>query len=341
MFTDIHFGRRNNSELHNKDCFNFVTWVCSLVTADPSIDHVVFLGDWHELRNAVNGLTLDYSYRAARLLNDLGLPIFFIVGNHDLYFRNNRNVFTTTPFESLSNFRIIDKITVVEEMGEKGGVVSPFLFEPEFPQLLEYRDYPVLFGHFEFKGFVITGDTVTKDHGPDHTLFKSFARIFSGHYHKRQLQDNVAYIGSTFPMDFSDANDAARGVGIFDYKSNKLTFIDWEDCPTYVVCKISEVLENPKKFLKERCTVKCYVDVDLTHEESIELRANWIKKYKLRELTLDEGFKMDENLDGDDSLEGDLVFDSIDNIIETKLNTISVDKIDSKELVKIYKGLKI
>lgn len=341
MFTDIHFGRRNNSELHNRDCYNFVSWVCDQVKADPSIDHVVFMGDWHELRNAVNGLTLDYSYKSAKMLNDLGIPIFFIVGNHDLYFRNNRNVFTTTSFESLDNFRIIDKITVVEELGDKGGVVAPFLFEHEFPQLLDYRNYPVLFGHFEFKGFVITGDTIVKEHGPDHTLFKSFARIFSGHYHKRQLQDNVAYVGSTFPMDFSDANDTARGIGIYEYKTDKLSFVNWDLCPSYIVCKLSNLLVNPTEYLRAGSTVKCYVDIELSHEESIELRANLIKKYSLREFTLDEGFKMDEHLDGDDSMDDSLVFETIDNVIKEKLKTISVEGIDTQELIKIYEGLKI
>lgn len=342
LFTDIHFGRRSNSEMHNKDCYAFVVWIYEQVKKDPTIDHIIFCGDWHEQRNAINGMTLDYSYKAAKTLSQLGIPVFFIVGNHDLYFRNNRNIFTTTPFESLDNFTIIDKVTVVENMGKRGAVISPFLFEDEFPQLLGYVEYPVVFGHFEFKDFVITGDTVVKEHGPDHKLYKSFKRIFSGHYHKRQIKDNVVYIGSTFPMDFSDANDVNRGVGIYEYDTDKLSFIDWPNCPSYVNSKLSVILDDPKKYLKKDATVRCLVDIELNHEESIELKSQLTKRYKLREITLDEGFNLNDMLGGDTALdENDLTVNTVDYVIEEKLKTISVDKIDNNELIKIYKEIKL
>lgn len=44
VFTDIHFGAKGNSDEHNTDCLNFVSWFCEQVRNDPLIDHVFFFG---------------------------------------------------------------------------------------------------------------------------------------------------------------------------------------------------------------------------------------------------------------------------------------------------------
>ena len=42
-FTDIHWGRKNNSELHNQDCLRFVEWFCGEVKKDTDIDLLTHL----------------------------------------------------------------------------------------------------------------------------------------------------------------------------------------------------------------------------------------------------------------------------------------------------------
>ena len=91
--SDIHFGRKANSPQHNTDCLAFLDWFCDAVRSDPSIDHVFFLGDWHENRSAQNVSTIKFSYEGASKLNDLGMPIYFCVGNHDLFHRHTRDVY--------------------------------------------------------------------------------------------------------------------------------------------------------------------------------------------------------------------------------------------------------
>lgn len=334
---DIHFGRKQNSEQHNQDCLDFIKWFVDQVKADPSIDHINFYGDWHEHRNAINGLTIDFSYKAAKLLDSLGMPVFFIVGNHDLYFRNNRNVYTTIPFESFNNFTVISEITVMNNIGPSGALYSPFLFETEFPKLLDYIKYPIVHGHLEFAGFVVTGDTIVKEHGPDHKLYKSFKRIFTGHYHKRQSMGNVHYIGSTHPMDYSDAGDTDRGMAVYDYITDNLEYINWDKCPTYTRCKLSEIISSPKSLLKEKGNIKAYVDIDFGHNEAILLREKLINKYNLRELTFEEN--KNQTLDGDTATDEELQLESIDALIKYKLSTVEVEGIDADTLVKIYEGL--
>jgi DNA repair exonuclease SbcCD nuclease subunit len=336
MFTDIHFGRKNNSELHNKDCIRFLEWFCDNVKADPEIDCVVFLGDWHEHRAAINGQTLGFSYAGAKLLNELGLPVFVVIGNHDLYHRNNREVYTTNPFEALENFTLISDGPLV--LPKNDTVIFPYLFEKEYHTVMpEYvAKYSVVMGHFEFKGFIVTGEAREHDHGPEHTAFSKAKRIFSGHFHKRQEKDNVVYIGNAFPGDFGDANDFNRGMATYEFKTDKVEFIDWADCPKYVKANLSDILDDPKHFLKLDSRVKSPVDIDLTFEESTELKAKLMKRYKLRELTLEEPNDLNEvlkdtefNLDGFES-------EPTGNIVKEMLRQIKSDNISAEKLVKLY-----
>ena len=326
-FTDIHWGRKNNSELHNQDCIRFIKWFCKQVKDDDSIDHVIFLGDWFEHRSAINGLTLEYAYRGAKMLADLGLPVYFIVGNHDLYYRTTREVYSTNFFNSLG-FNIIGKPTVVEEIGRKGTLLCPFLFENEYGSLAEYFKVPVWFGHFEFKGFILTGSTRLKEHGPDPKDFRKPVRIFSGHFHKRQTNRNITYIGSTFPADFSDANDIERGMMIYEHGLDDIEFINWDKCPSYIRINLSELVKTAKKVLRKGSTVNCIVDIDITYEESLELKKTLTKKYGLREINLHE------NPDQLVALQ-----DTTDELVKSMLKRIEVDTIKNDTLIEIYEGL--
>ncbi len=319
-FTDIHFGRKNNSEMHNQDCLNFIDWFIDNVKKDKTIDHIIFLGDWHEHRSSINGLTMDYSLKGAQKLNALGIPVFIIVGNHDLYYRNNRSIFTSKMHEPLDNFTIVNSPTVFKEIGDNGSLICPYLFHDEYPDLIKYLDTPIWFGHFEFKGFVLTGDTVTMKHGPDANEYKNIKRIFCGHFHKRQRKKNVQYIGNTFPADFSDANDVERGMMIYDHKKDTTKFLDWVDCPKYIKTCLTDVEANPDKILLPNARIECLVDKVITFEEHNTIKQQYIDDYGLREFRLAESNELDEIL----------AESEIDNIDE--LNTMSTSKV-IKELI--------
>lgn len=339
MLTDIHWGKRNNSEEHNQDCDRFIDWFCAQVKKDPEIDHIYFLGDWHEHRSAINGLTLKYSYEGAKKLNALGLPVYFIIGNHDLYYRNKRDVFTTNIFDALENFVLIDQVTLLEEV-EGTAVVIPYLNEDEYPTLLEYKKVPVALGHLELKGFVVTGESRVMEHGPDYeTFFKKQKRVFSGHFHKRQTQGNVHYIGNTFPMDFSDTNDTKRGMAIYDFKKDILEFKDWEDGPRFIKATLSEVLENPKAILKKGARVKIEVDEDITFDESNKIREALGTKFNLREITLEEKMTLDVQLSEIEQEVEELEIESVDDMIRELLKRIKDDSVDTDLLLKIYSKL--
>jgi len=340
MFTDLHVGAKSNSEQHNQDCLDYVDWFCDNVKSDTNIDHIIFGGDWHEVRNSINIFTLKHSYDMAKKINDLGLPVYFIVGNHDLYHRSNRDIYSTYSWEGFDNFVMIDEPTVVKNMGE-GVLLCPFLFHEEYPKLAEYKNIPMWVGHFEFKGFVVTGYNITMKSGPDHQDFNQQKRIVSGHFHKRQHKGNTTYIGNTFPTSFADAGDNERGMMIYDHNDDSMDFRDWDDCPKYINGKLSDIIAGNIK-LYPNARVQVVDDISINYEESIEIRKTYIENNDLREFTITESTEIDEALaetetDVEVELDGEL--GTVDEMVVEMLGDIESDHIDNDMLEDIYIGL--
>ena len=336
-FTDIHFGRRNSDVVHNQDCCNFINWFCDNVRNDKSITYVAFLGDFFENRAAINVSTLAMAYSALKQLNSLGLPIYFIVGNHDLFRRSTREIFSTEVFSEFSNIQLVNEPIVVENKI----MFSPFLFPHEYPSLSQYSNIPVWAGHFEFRGFMITGYNLIMEHGPDHTLFKNQKQIFSGHFHKRQAKDNVVFMGNCFPMDFGDAGDTARGMMTYDHDSNDVEFFDYKG-PTYLKTTLSKALADDWLLRpNESMRVICTNDIELTYSEAQVVKETLKETYAFREFRLEENHsERKDALENDVSDEEVNESQSIDEIVIKSLTDISeIKSINNAKLVEIYKQL--
>ena len=50
VFTDIHFGMKNNSRAHNQDCEDFIKWMIEEAHS-RGITKCIFMGDWHHHRD--------------------------------------------------------------------------------------------------------------------------------------------------------------------------------------------------------------------------------------------------------------------------------------------------
>lgn len=333
-FTDIHWGAKGNSENHNKDCLAFIEWTCNQAKKHE-VDHIIFMGDWFENRNAVNISTLNYSYIGASMLNELDIPIFFIVGNHDLYHRHTRAVYSTVMFQEFKNFTVINTPSIESRIyGDP--LLCPYLFANEYPSLLQYISAKSWWGHFEFKGFIITGYNTIMPTGPDHHDFAG-PEIFSGHYHKRQMVDNVTYIGNTFPTNFGDVMDVDRGILIYDHISQQKTFVNWPNCPRYIKIPLSKMIANPPEF-KSTDHVRCVVDIPITYEDSAAMRSTFMEEYNLQEFTMEESYELENALENGDDASSDVAV-SIDDLVVDMISSIDVPKIDNATLIKIYQQL--
>lgn len=336
MFTDIHWGAKSNSTIHNQDCLDFIDW---FIDNSKDCDAYVFLGDWFEHRNAVNISTLNYSFDGIKRLNDQGKKIYFITGNHDLYHRESRAQFSTYHFEKLENVVLVNEVYFEKDMA-----FVPYIFKKEYPEvarLIKKNAPKYVFGHFEFNNFVITGADRRMEHGFDHAALSGPKYIFSGHFHKRQANDNVIYIGNTFPTNFGDAWDDARGMATFDMATDSVDFIDWEDSPKYRKVRLSDVLNDPTLSFPPKCRVRCVIDIDIGYSEAQSIREEFTKTLGLREFSLEENIvEKREAIAGEELLE-DFDLSSLNDAVIKMLETgiPGTTTIDPARLIAVYQQL--
>ena len=257
-----------------------------------------------------------------------------------MYRRNTREIHSVIPYQELDNFRLVTEPMVVEEIGEGGALVCPYLFHEEYPSLKKYLNLKTWWGHFEFKGFVITGYSITMPTGPDPSDYIGPEHIFSGHFHRRQADGQVVYIGNTFPMDFGDAGDDDRGMAIFNHSKDEMIFHNWEECPKYIKTTLSELIDKTVE-IRPGARVKCIVNEVITFQDSQDLRLMMMEKYNLREFTLEESREITSALSDtitDVDIEN-IKLKGVDELVVEMLQDIDTEHFENKLLIDIYQSL--
>lgn len=326
--TDIHFGLKSNSIQHNEDCIEFIEWFVKKAKQE-GCDTCFFLGDWNHHRASINIQTLQYSLKGLEILNDNFNKVYFIAGNHDLFYRDRRDISSVEWAKHLPNVKVIN------DWHQEGEVViAPWLVGDDAKKLAKMKG-KYLFGHFELPAFFMNAMVEMPDHGDisdDHV--SGFEKVFTGHFHKRQARKNIWYIGNAFPHNYADAGDDARGMMILEWDQEP-EFHSWPNQPKYRVYKLSDVLENPEGLLLPRTHVRIHIDVPISYEEAGFIRETLIPQYNLREMTL-----IPMKQEGVDSTEAtNIKFESVDQILLESINSLESSHFDKSLLLSIYNSL--
>jgi len=327
VFTDIHWGLRNNSKQHNQDCMDFVDW--SIKTAkDKGCETFIFCGDWHHQRASLNISTLKFSLEALRKLNDAFEKCYFILGNHDLYYRENREV------NSVEFAKEFPNIVLVEETLVEGDVaIVPWLVGDEWKKIPKIKS-KYMFGHFELPTFKLNAMVEMPDHGGlKGGMFKHQDYVFSGHFHKRQIKDNIIYIGNAFPHNFSDSWDDERGLMTIEWGEDP-EFFAWPHAPKYRNINLSTLLEDPGKYLLPKTSAKVSLDIDISYEEANFIKDTFVETYNLRDISL-VPIKNTEHMEDTGA---EIHFETIDEIVITQISEL-YGTFDKNLLINIYNSL--
>ena len=329
VFTDIHFGLKNNSLQHNQDCSDFVDWFIQKAKQE-NCETCLFLGDWNHHRASINIHTFQYGLKALEKLNDNFQQVYFIPGNHDLYYRDRRDVHSVEWANHLKN------VTIVNDWFSEGDVIiSPWLVGDEYKKL-KTMNGKYLFSHLELPYFYMNAMIQMPDHGEiNENHVTGFEQVFSGHFHKRQTRNNIYYIGNAFPHNYADANDDQRGMMVLEWDKDP-EFHSWPQQPVFRVYKLSEVLENPDGVLLKRSNIRVHLDIDISYEEANFIRETLIPKHELREMSL---IPMKLDTVSSDLSPGELKFESVDQIIFDQISSIESEFYDKKVLLELYKNL--
>ena len=328
--TDIHFGLKSNSQTHNDDCLNFIKWFTKKAK-EEGCETAFFLGDWHNNRASINIVTLNYSLRALEHLNDNFDRVYFIPGNHDLYYRDKRDV------QSVEWARHLPNVVICNDWLHTGDVVvAPWLVGDDYKRIPKLSA-KYMFGHFELPTFYMNAMVQMPDHGDVRREdFTGIEHVFTGHFHKRQTQRNITYIGNCFPHNYADNHDDERGMMILEWGAEP-EYHAWPDQPRYRVYQLSDVLQNTDRLLHQNMHVRVNLDVDISYEEATFIKETFVNTYNLREITLIPQKVTSEDINYD--ITGNIMFESVDTIVTNQLTNIQSDQFNKTLLLDIYRNL--
>jgi DNA repair exonuclease SbcCD nuclease subunit len=328
-FTDIHFGLKSNSSTHNQDCEDFVDWFITEAKKEGA-ETCIFLGDWHHNRNSINLTTLDTSLRCLEKLGAAFEQFFWFPGNHDLFYKDKRDIHSSAFGKHIPGVTVVDKVTTIGDV-----TLVPWLVGDEWKTISKVKS-KYMFGHFELPLFYMNAMVQMPDHGElQASHFKHQDYVFSGHFHKRQQRDKIVYMGNAFPHNFADTWDDARGMMTLEWDSEP-QFIDWPDCPKYRTVKLSRLIDEKDTIMKSKMYLKVNLDIDITFEEANFIKETYMVEHDIREISL---IQEKSNVDGTSDDLPDSKFESVDQIVTEQLVNIESKDFDKAILLDIYNNL--
>ena len=330
VFTDIHFGLKGNSKVHNQDCEDFVDWFIENAKAN-GCETGIFCGDWHHNRNSLNLTTMDATIRSMEKLGAAFEQFFFFDGNHDLYYKDKRTVNSTAFAKHIPGITFVDEMTTIDDV-----TIVPWLVGDEWKKLKHLKS-KYIFGHFELPTFFMNAMVQMPDHGELRAEdFVNQKYVFSGHFHKRQQQGAVHYLGNAFPHNYADAWDDDRGMMVLDRENDKAPeYINWLNCPKYRTVKLSRLIDEQTTFIKPNMYLRVNLDLPISYEEASFIKETFITQYNCREISLIPQKSLEDITTQLDIAQ----FESVDQIVAGEIAAIDSDSFNKKTLLDIYSEL--
>lgn len=302
LIGDTHFGIKNFDEnilvKQLNSLFNYI-----FIFKTYNVDTIIQLGDLFD-----NGRIIDIKalYILKDFFNNLDIKFYTFAGNHDIYYKNNRQYVISEILSEILKINYIKQPSIYT-FGNYTLGVSPWLINDE----TLITDCDILLGHSELNGYNF--DYINKcKNGLDINISK-YKKIYMGHYHYKQ---NV-YVGTPYQMNFKEFG-SVPGAIILDTDLNEI-FIEntWDDRHFLVkiyknnvtinyienneiqfngvlpeLCKIGKIIieENNEKldkildFFNTKSEIKSIIDntnnntIDLANEKVIE-SANFIENF--------------------------------------------------------------
>lgn len=224
---DLHFGISNDSPFFLDNSLNYFEEIFFPYLKENKIRSVIQLGDVFDRRKYVNLKTLNFVRE--RFLNyfyNNNLKMYTLLGNHDVYYKNTNKINSLDQLIKENNIHVSVNPEIINIEGYDFGFI-PWITEDnkiKCEQFIREKECKYLCGHLEIKGFhLIRG--VMNDEGYNSSEFRSYDRVFSGHFHCKQSQENIEYVGTPYQMIFSDMHEK-KGFHVFDPKNNLLEFVE-------------------------------------------------------------------------------------------------------------------
>lgn len=330
VFTDIHFGRSGNSQIANEDNIKFLEWFVT-EAKNRECETCIFSGDYFDNRHSIHLATLNYGLEGLEMLNKAFEKTYFIYGNHDLLYRESRDISSLIVGRTFDNITIIDKPITIDQV-----TFLPWLIGDEYKTVKKMKG-KYAFAHLEVPGFNMNSMVEMPDspHAVKEEDFTGYDYVFTGHFHMRQKKKNIYYIGNVMPFNFSDDWDDERGAMFLEWDGEP-EFEKWPEQPLFRTMKLSSMLENADEILVKNLTARVTIDIDITYEEAQLIKDTYIDEYGLRKIELIHQHNSQEQQEFTDEA---IAFQSVDQIVIDGLKSVESIGMKPERLIEIYESL--
>ena len=230
LLNDTHFGARNDSNIFDEYFYKFYDNIFFPYLKEHNIKALIHLGDIVDRRKFINyRIAHNFRHKFMNRLWQDKIDTHIIIGNHDIYYRNTNKVnavqeLCTAP-DGINEPFIYEDPKVVEFDG-LNILMMPWI-NPENEaycmEMLNTANADVCMGHFDLNGFRMM-DTMVQTHGHDKSIVSRFEKTYSGHFHHKNDDGQVFYLGSQYEMTWSDYNNQ-KGFHVFDTETREVEFI--------------------------------------------------------------------------------------------------------------------
>lgn len=230
---DIHAGVRNNSTKYLGFQEKWFKEELFPAIKNNNCKHVIFLGDIFDSRNSLSPIILQKVRELFKELISLGVQCYVVMGNHDIFYRNNKTVHS---LDILTDQGVIvyDNPTQVT-IENKNILMLPWIVKDEIEdvkKLLVNDNYDLCFGHLEINNFdKVKG--VTEKEGLPTELFANCKKVFSGHFHLKRNSGNIQYTGTPYELTWNDYEDQ-KGIYLLDLETLDADFIPTKNTPKHI-----------------------------------------------------------------------------------------------------------
>ncbi len=229
IISDTHFGCRNDSPFFLENAISFFTNQFFPYLEENKINDVIHLGDFFDRRKYINFNTLSIvRKKIIEVFENKKINLHITIGNHDTYYRNTNDLNSLKELLSVKyqNIKIYENPEVIT-FGDFCFGIVPWVTKENEQQVLEFlKSCPcrMIGGHFEIVGFqVILG--IKHQHGFNTSVFNRFDKVLSGHFHIKQSEGNIHYLGTQYQMNFGDLH-SKKGFHVYDTETDILEFIE-------------------------------------------------------------------------------------------------------------------
>lgn len=194
------------------------------------IKTIIQYGDIFDVRKAITHKCMEFAREIAEMLEEEGIHLITLVGNHDMHYKN-----TLTPnaaTEVLGKYKHITVIEKPQTFDFDGCLIDiiPWMCDENTTEIMTHikessAEYCI--GHWELNGFYFYKGM--KSHGLEPDFLKKYKQVWSGHFHTISSAANVKYIGTPFTITAGDENDP-RGFWVQDTKKDTFDFVPNETC---------------------------------------------------------------------------------------------------------------